>query len=120
MRGAPPRRLLPATLRLLTSWRRLAWHARRHFLIPLVNAERAWAHAMELKALAARGGEDSARKHHHAIKRLSKAAAWAAQLASLAASRADARTALEAEAYSSWMARGVAAAAARRDTAHVG
>ena len=80
---------------------------RRHFLIPLVCAERAWAHAMELKT-ASRG--ENARKRHHAIKRLSKAAAWAAQLASLAAARSDARTALEAEAYASWMARAPPAA----------
>jgi hypothetical protein len=76
-----------------------------HLLIPLTNAERAWSHAMELKAVFARGGEDSARKRHHAINRLAKASAWAGQLAALAASRADARAALEAEAYSSWMAR---------------
>jgi len=76
---------------------------RSHLLLPLTNAERAWAYAMELKAAFARGGEDSARKRHHAIKRLAKAASWAAQLAALAAARADARTALEADAYSSWM-----------------
>ncbi len=57
---------------------------------------------MELKA-ASRG--ENARKRHHAIKRLAKAASHAAQLASLAAARSDARTALEAEAYASWMAR---------------
>jgi hypothetical protein len=78
----------------------LAACARRHFLIPLVSAERAWAHAMELKT-ASRG--DNARKRHHAIKRLAKAAAHAAQLAALTAARSDARTALEAEAYASWM-----------------
>ena len=75
----------------------------RHLLIPLVNAERAWAHAQELKAAVAQGCPEAAPKRHHAIKRLSKAAAWAAQLAHLAGERADPRTALEAEAYSSWM-----------------
>ena len=65
-----------------------------------MNAERAWAHAMELKT-ASRG--DNARKRHHAIKRLAKAALHAAQLAALTAARSDARTALEAEAYASWM-----------------
>jgi hypothetical protein len=84
---------------------------RRFFLIPLVNAERAWAHAMELKALS-RG--ENARKRHHAIKRLAKAASHAAQLASLAAARSDARTALEAEAYASWMVRAPMASCAPR------
>ena len=69
-----------------------------------MNAERAWAHAQELKAVVAQARPDAAAKQHHAVKRLCKAAAWAAQLAQLAGSRADARTALEAEAYSSWMA----------------
>lgn len=76
----------------------------RHLLLPLVNAERAWAHAQELKAAVAQARPDAAAKQHHAVKRLSKAAAWASQLAQLAGSRADARTALEAEAYSIWMA----------------
>ena len=54
---------------------------RRHLLIPLVNAERAWSYAMELK----QGGGDATRKRHHLVKRLAKAARWAAELAALSA-----------------------------------
>ena len=43
------------------------------------------------------------RKRKHLIKRLSKAAMWASELAAFSAEKCDARSALEAEAYSSWM-----------------
>ena len=79
----------------------LAGHLHRHLYIPLVSAERAWAHAMELKKDVANG---EGRKRMHLIKRLRKASLWAARLASLCAAKGDGRTALEAEAYSSWMA----------------
>eukprot|EP00959_Pyramimonas_sp_CCMP1952_P264669 5533887-Pyramimonas_sp.AAC.2 len=62
-------------------------------------AERAWSYAMELKKEVAA----DPRKRMHLLKRLRKAARWAAELAALCAARADTRTALEAEAYSSWM-----------------
>lgn len=38
----------------------LSFGARRHLLIPLVNAERAWAYAMELK----NSGDDPRKRHH--------------------------------------------------------
>lgn len=43
------------------------------------------------------------RKRQHLIRRLSKAAAHAADLLRLAGERCDARTSLEADAYASWM-----------------
>eukprot|EP00887_Chlorella_sp_A99_P002852 scaffold6.g2852.t1 len=86
----------------------------RHIHIPLVQAERAWAHAMELKnqarhyrlssGVAHVEQEMEPQKRHHLISLLSKAAAHAAELVRLASQRCDARTQLEAEAYSSWMA----------------
>lgn len=71
----------------------------RHLLIPLMNAERAWAFAMHIKRVAA--GE--ARPRHHMIARLAKAARWASELQALCAERGDHRTLLEAEAYAAWM-----------------
>jgi hypothetical protein len=55
----------------LDGWR----HPHRHLYIPLVSAERAWAHAMELE------NEGGSRKRMHRIKRLRKASLWASQLA---------------------------------------
>ncbi|KAF8071382.1 SRP68 [Scenedesmus sp. PABB004] len=83
----------------------------RHLHIVLVSAERAWAQAMQLKqeGEAAAGGEgggatSAARKRRHALRRLTKAATWAAQLASLAGAVCDTRSALEADGYACWMA----------------
>lgn len=70
----------------------------RHLQIPLINAERAWATAMEEKADA-----DTAAGRHKVLGRLKKAVRWAAELRTLAAARADGHTLLEAEAYASWM-----------------
>ncbi|KAJ1627916.1 hypothetical protein T492DRAFT_841980 [Pavlovales sp. CCMP2436] len=71
----------------------------RHLLIPLMNAERAWAYAMHLKR---ESGAES-RPRHHMLTRLAKAARWASELQALCAKRGDHRTALEAEAYGAWM-----------------
>lgn len=71
----------------------------RHLLIPLMNAERAWAYAMHIKRVSP--GE--ARPRHHMIARLVKAARWAGELQALCTQRADQRTQLEAEAYAAWM-----------------
>ncbi|EFJ53265.1 hypothetical protein VOLCADRAFT_102865 [Volvox carteri f. nagariensis] len=80
----------------------------RHLHVPLFNAERAWAYAMELKKEAeARGGGAAGgidpRKRHHLIGRLAKAVLWASELARFAAARSDTQGALEAEAYCCWM-----------------
>ncbi|GBG75741.1 hypothetical protein CBR_g20988 [Chara braunii] len=72
----------------------------RYLLIPLYCAERAWGYAMELKQLP---GGPSSRQRFHLIRRLTKAARWGDVLAALCSEKADSRTALEAEAYASWM-----------------
>ncbi|KAK9844951.1 hypothetical protein WJX74_009011 [Apatococcus lobatus] len=69
--------------------------------LPLLEAERAWAHAMEMKA--ALETKPNASKRAHAIRRLTKAARSAGQLASLAAQRGTDRTALEAHVYAAYM-----------------
>ena len=69
--------------------------------MPLLEAERAWAHAMEMKAAVET--KPNASKRAHAIRRLTKAARSACQLTSLAAQRGTDRTALEAHAYAAYM-----------------
>ncbi|XP_062507842.1 signal recognition particle subunit SRP68-like [Corticium candelabrum] len=72
----------------------------KFLLLPLVNAERAWAYAMQLRHLA----NTEPRKRFHLIKRLKKAALHAAALAELCQHDiCDVRTKLEAQAYSAWM-----------------
>jgi len=74
----------------------------RHLHVPLVQAERAWAHAMDLKNQIEQDMET--KKRHQLIRRLSKAVAHTGELVQLTSSRCDARSNLEAEAYSAWMA----------------
>ncbi|XP_068732077.1 signal recognition particle subunit SRP68-like [Montipora capricornis] len=72
----------------------------RYLHIPLMDAERAWSHAMELKLLA----NTEPRKKFHYIRRLRKAASHADQLQELCYGDAcDARSKLEAQAYASFM-----------------
>lgn len=73
----------------------------RILAIPLLNAERAWAMAMEIKGQLSMG--PVAPKRAHLQARLWKAAGWAEQLAHLASERADHRTSVEAEAYAAWI-----------------
>lgn len=73
----------------------------RYLHIPLFNAERAWAQAMELKKMVEEKME--LKQRHHMVRRLAKAALWASQLARLASSKCDTRSRIEAEAYASWM-----------------
>ncbi|CAL5220684.1 g2733 [Coccomyxa viridis] len=73
-----------------------------HLMLPLVNAERSWSRAMELKAELEK--EAVSYKRQHMIRRLSKAAHSAEELSELASQRGDARTALEAQAYALYMA----------------
>lgn len=70
----------------------------RHLMIPLYNAERAWALSQELKA-----GEMNAVRKSRMLNRLQRAVKWAEQLQTLCAARGDARTGLEAEAYAAVM-----------------
>lgn len=71
----------------------------RFLHIPLVNAERGWSYAMQLKDEMV----DFPRKKHHMIQRMSKAASSAYELQKLCNARADPRTRLEAEAYAAYM-----------------
>ncbi len=73
-----------------------------HLLIPLLMAERAWAHAMCMKKMTTKESWNT-RLRHHVQRRLCKAVKWAKQLEDLCSVTCDERTALEATAYASWM-----------------
>ncbi|KAJ2474241.1 signal recognition particle subunit srp68 [Coemansia sp. RSA 2322] len=68
-----------------------------HIELLLLQAERAWAFAMELRELFSRTEEP--RQRYHLIRRLRAACKAAAQLASIASGTCNARTSLEAQAY---------------------
>ena len=69
----------------------------RHLTLPLISAERAWSLGKELEAQ--KQEEMSGHKRQHQVRRFSKAAQWASELARLASATADTRTHLEADAY---------------------
>ncbi|KFB42638.1 AGAP002183-PA-like protein [Anopheles sinensis] len=72
----------------------------RFIHIPLMLAERAWSYAMQLR----QESNTELRKRFHLIEKLRKSCVYALQLQELCASeRCDARTKLEAEAYSAWI-----------------
>eukprot|EP00201_Polytomella_parva_P016722 CAMPEP_0175068922 /NCGR_PEP_ID=MMETSP0052_2-20121109/17928_1 /TAXON_ID=51329 ORGANISM="Polytomella parva, Strain SAG 63-3" /NCGR_SAMPLE_ID=MMETSP0052_2 /ASSEMBLY_ACC=CAM_ASM_000194 /LENGTH=440 /DNA_ID=CAMNT_0016335979 /DNA_START=213 /DNA_END=1532 /DNA_ORIENTATION=- len=73
----------------------------KHLQILLFSAERAWAHAMDLKQATERVPDH--RQRNHLARRLARASRWAAELAAAASVHADNRTALETEAYHSWL-----------------
>lgn len=75
----------------------------RYLIILLVSAERAWSYAMELKQDVA----SEPRRRFRLLRRLCKAEKWATELAKMSSLKADSRTALEAEAYASWMSASV-------------
>ena len=68
----------------------------RHLLIPLYQAERAWAYAMQLKDEAG-AGEVPPRVYYHLVRRFKKAVSWCKILSSLSESKVDDKTALEIE-----------------------
>ncbi len=82
-----------------------------HLLLALLGAERAWALAMQLKQDHAGGKGMPSHVRAHVVRRLRRAAWWAAQLKALASSGSGSggnagvteRTALEAEAYGASM-----------------
>eukprot|EP00124_Ichthyophonus_hoferi_P003665 Ihof_evm2s333 gene=Ihof_evmTU2s333 len=75
----------------------------RHLLIPLMQTERCWAYAQQLK-LEAKAEDFNPRKLQHMRARLAKAVKYAAQLETLANSdRWEPRTGLEAKAYAAWI-----------------
>lgn len=74
----------------------------RTLLIPLVQSERAWAYAMEMKDL----GSVKKKQSHlrsHMLRRFKKAALHANELAVLCATLGDEQTALEGDAYNNYM-----------------
>ncbi|KAI7808146.1 signal recognition particle subunit SRP68 [Triplophysa rosa] len=72
----------------------------RYLLIVLIEAERAWSYAMQLKQEA----NTEPRKRFHLLARLRKAAKHGEQLAKLCESPCvDAKTKLEAQAYNSYL-----------------
>eukprot|EP00937_MAST-01D_sp_MAST-1D-sp2_P007119 g7119.t1 len=73
----------------------------RTLMIPLFNAERVWAHAMQLKNEMV--DSDNSRLKFHLARQLVKAARWGREVSALYQARCDARTSLEAEAYGAVM-----------------
>eukprot|EP00794_Sanderia_malayensis_P008838 gene8838-9784_t len=72
----------------------------RYLQIPLMNAERVWSYAMELKLLA----NTEPRKKFHMTRKLKKSVAYAEELYNLCdCDKVDARTKLESQAYLFWM-----------------
>ncbi|KAI8054232.1 hypothetical protein BDF22DRAFT_677964 [Syncephalis plumigaleata] len=74
----------------------------RFLEVALVDCERAWSTAMELKVYA----RDEPRKQYHMIRRLRKAAKLAHEFAVLCdakTGRVDVRTSLDAKAYAAWL-----------------
>ena len=68
----------------------------KYLLIPLIQAERAWAYAMQLKQEA----NTDPRKKFHLLNRLRKAVKYSNELEKLSQSnKCDARTKLEAQGY---------------------
>lgn len=91
-------------------------------IVTLLNAERAWSHSLEIKALddgstgrsASQGqrllkaqnekARSSAGKiRQHSLGRLKRAQRFATQLEEMARATADQRTILETQAYGGWM-----------------
>ena len=76
----------------------------RYLASVLVQSERCWAYAMQLKNDMT---AETQRKRFHLLKRLTKAAQSAKLLVELCGARADTRTQLQAEAYSAWLSASV-------------
>jgi hypothetical protein len=75
-----------------------------HLLVALFQAERGWAHAMELKALGeTKQKNQHTPKRHYFLRRLHKAVKHAKYLEQLASATADDRTSLESQLYFHWM-----------------
>lgn len=55
----------------------------RFLFLALMNAERCWASHLDLMRQAQQDGEENLRARQHALRRLKKAAKWAAQLVQL-------------------------------------
>ncbi|KAF6032509.1 Srp68 [Bugula neritina] len=74
----------------------------RCLYIPLVEAERCWSYAMQLKREAIE--QEDPRKRYHMLNKLRKAEQYALELSTLCEQvPVDARTKLEVQAYHEWM-----------------
>jgi len=69
----------------------------------IVQSERCWAHALQLKSDSAAAAQPNARWRLHLIKRMAKARLWSAQMAQVAEVHCDMRTQQEAKAYSAYI-----------------
>jgi len=76
----------------------------RFLEFPLVNAERAWSYAVQLKSDNAQASTWQPRWRLHSIRRFSKAVKWAEFLETACKRHGDERTQREAGAYSAFMA----------------
>eukprot|EP01029_Cantina_marsupialis_P029607 TRINITY_DN781900_c0_g1_i1.p1 TRINITY_DN781900_c0_g1~~TRINITY_DN781900_c0_g1_i1.p1 ORF type:complete len:373 (+),score=104.88 TRINITY_DN781900_c0_g1_i1:56-1174(+) len=76
--------------------------------LALFQTERAWANAMELKALAMEDDQHGPSKLHHAIRKLSKAVKFAKKLTEICTERCNERTVVEALAYENFMSASLA------------
>ena len=74
----------------------------RALLIPLVQSERAWSYAMELKEVVAKKRKAQCRQH--LLKRMRKAVSHANELVDACTRVGNEQTALEADAYASYIA----------------
>lgn len=74
----------------------------RFLELPMVNAERAWSYAVQLKADNATAAVPNPRFRLHSIRRFRKAAMWAQTLHKVCENHCDQRTVLEAEGYQAW------------------
>lgn len=75
-----------------------------HLTIPLLNAERAWAYAMEMQSdLEVIEPERISAQRYHIVRRLAKAAKHAVQLEQICADVADDITHLQTAAYAAWL-----------------
>eukprot|EP00588_Corethron_pennatum_P009357 CAMPEP_0194276294 /NCGR_PEP_ID=MMETSP0169-20130528/8922_1 /TAXON_ID=218684 /ORGANISM="Corethron pennatum, Strain L29A3" /LENGTH=249 /DNA_ID=CAMNT_0039019983 /DNA_START=64 /DNA_END=810 /DNA_ORIENTATION=- len=104
----------------------------RHLHLALLRAERAWAHAGEVRSAPpprprAQGGHPKGRsvatarsRRAHTIGLLKRSAAFAAELSAMARLRSDPLSALECESYAAWCAANVAVERGRWDEAAAG
>ncbi len=88
--SAAPAEVYPVVL----FWDFNCYSAFRYLLIPLMNAERVWSYAMELKLLA----NTEPRKRFHMKRKLNKSVHYAQELHNLCdCDKVDARTKLESQ-----------------------
>lgn len=70
-----------------------------HLHLPLLQCERAWSYAMQLKQEYESDGVENGKRYRHMLQRLSKAVKWALELNTLCEKHCDSSTVLESQAY---------------------